>query len=74
MAMLLRSLSIGSFAFPMTTVPGPATWAFVVAVVLTLAFTLACVWAAAKVPDRHPRAGPGPLVPEAAGLGLFVIV
>ncbi|MHC4137011.1 MAG: ABC transporter permease [Planctomycetota bacterium] len=29
--------------------PGPETWEIVAAVVLTLAFTLACVWAAGKV-------------------------
>jgi len=29
--------------------PGPAAWEIVVAVVLTVAFTLACVWAAGKV-------------------------
>ena len=33
----------------MAVPPGPATWEVVVAVILTLAFTLACVWAAAKV-------------------------
>jgi ABC-2 type transport system permease protein len=53
------SFAVGASLFPPCTPflmmlrlavpPGPAAWEIVVAVVLTLAFTLACVWAAGKV-------------------------